>query len=92
MNEQNNDGEGDGSVSSGCGSSGYGFVGTSFLQESNQVHHLPRWRPGAGLSDGHMSTRRTYYYRTGRGVYSISAEGYRRLAELNVPRHPSPVA
>lgn len=54
---------------------GYGFVGRNFEQASNRVHHV---------DTGRDSTRRTYYYRLARGHYAVSAEGYRRLAELGV--------
>jgi hypothetical protein len=58
--------------------SGYGFVGTSFHQTHNRISHAPaKWGGRC-----HESDRRTYYFRQGRGVYAISAEGYRRLGEL----------
>lgn len=57
----------------GCG--GYGFVGKDFHASHNKVNHQD--------PDGyHYSNRRTYWYRSAHGVYSITAEGYRRLAEL----------
>jgi hypothetical protein len=57
---------------------GYGFCGSSVASESTRVWHDDYSRP----KGGHYSTRRTYYYRSAHGVYTITAEGYRRLAEL----------
>lgn len=72
---------------------GYGFMGTSFDQSHNVVHHEPSYDEMCkddNLEDdptyGHKSIRRTYYYRSGHGVYSISAEGFRRLEELGINR------
>ncbi len=56
---------------------GYGFVGASFEQGTNRVYHESSY-----YGDAHYSTRRTYYYRRSRGNYAITAEGYKRLAEL----------
>ena len=70
---------------------GYGFTGTSFLQSHNVVHHEPSYNEMCKDDDledeptyGHNSIRRTYYYRSGRGIYAISAEGYKRLRELGI--------
>jgi len=51
----------------------HGFVGNSFEQSSFQIFNS---------STSRYFTRRTYYYRTSRGKYSISAEGFKRLREL----------
>ena len=62
------------------GSGGYGFAGSNFASATTRVYHY-----GTGFGDkGHESDRRTYYYRSGRGTYAITAEGFRRLAELGV--------
>lgn len=67
------------------GTSGYGFLGSNFHQASTVVYHNPTYSiPDRG--EGHESIRRNYYYRTARGTVAISAEGYRRLTELGVPR------
>jgi hypothetical protein len=63
-------------------SSGYGFVGTSFHQTHNEVYHEGHYRPDGSGVDGHVAKRRTYYYRSGHGIYSITAEGCKRLSEL----------
>lgn len=69
-------------------SSGYGFVGRSFEQAHNEVYHEGYYRPDGTLAaESHTSLRRTYYYRSGHGIYSISAEGYKRLQELGISRH-----
>lgn len=69
--------------------SGYGFCGTSILTESYRIRHAPSFESYGAGDDGHESTRRTYYYRVARGFFAITAEGYRRLEELGVPRHTS---
>lgn len=61
-----------------CPSGGYGFVGGTFLTTGNRVFHHPA--PSEPM--GHFSNRRTYWYRSAHGTYSITAEGYRRLAEI----------
>lgn len=51
-------------------STGYGFVGRTFEQPTT-------------LIDGPSPySRRNFYYRTQRGTVAISAEGFRRLAEI----------
>ena len=52
-------------------STGYGFVGRTFEQATTEI-------------DGpYPYNRRNFYYRTQRGTVAISAEGFRRLAELS---------
>ena len=52
-------------------STGYGFVGRTFEQATTRIDTL--W----------PYNRRNFYYRTQRGTVAISAEGFRRLAELS---------
>ena len=68
--------------------SGYGFMGTHFGQDHNVVSHQPTVAdPYMKKASYRTSVRRTYYYRSARGLYAISAEGYKRLGELGIPRH-----
>jgi len=62
-----------------CDTGGYGFVGRDFLSTTNKVYHQ-----GSNFSLGHVTHRRTYWYRFGRGKYIITAEGIRRLRELGL--------
>ena len=56
---------------------GYGFVGGDFHTTHNRVYHFPGF-----VTEEHESDRRTYWYRSAHGTYTITAEGYRRLDEL----------
>lgn len=69
-----------------CHGSGYGFCGTNIHTESYRVYHHPGFEEYGAGTVGHESTRRTYYYRMARGLFAITAEGYRRLEELGIPR------
>ena len=60
----------------------YNQVATSFAEANRKVFHAGTWKADGQWPEGHNSNRRMYWYRTGRGVYALTAEGYRRLGEL----------
>lgn len=62
----------------------YGFIASSYEQSHNTVYHHPHLTPNGNWKGGHMSRRRTYYYRKSRGVYALTAEGMTRLSELGI--------
>lgn len=71
-----------------CPSGGYGFVGANFYSATNRVYHAPStWG-----REGCETDRRTYWYRSAHGRYSITAEGLRRLTELGVTSEKSATA
>lgn len=64
---------------------GYGFVAGDINQTHNDVYHSPSWDQRRNVSvEGHTSQRRTYYYRKGPGLYALTNEGIKRLAELGI--------
>lgn len=63
----------------------YGFVANNVNQAHNEVYHGPYWDPRRDdWVEGHTSQRRTYYYRKGPGLYALTNEGIKRLAELGI--------
>jgi hypothetical protein len=60
----------------------YDQVAASFLEADRKVFHAGTWKADGQWPVGHHSNRRMYWYRTGKGVYALTAEGYRRLGEL----------
>ena len=63
-----------------CPSGGYGFVGKNFYSATNRVYHYPNGETWG--REGCETDRRTYWYRSARGCYTLTAEGLRRLTEL----------
>ena len=55
---------------------GYGFVGKNINTVYNRIYNYSFNRARD------FTQRRTYWYRTSRGKYSITIEGLRRLSEL----------
>ena len=58
---------------------GYGFVGKNIGTTYNKIYNYSFNRRARDFT---FTQRRTYWYRTSRGNYSITIEGLRRLSEL----------
>lgn len=64
---------------------GYGFVAGDINQTHSETYHSPHWdQRRDDWVEGHTSQRRTYYYRKGPGLYALTNEGIKRLAELGI--------
>jgi len=59
---------------------GYGFVGDDAMTRTKTVHGWTHTQNNGARN--FVTQRRTYWFRSGKGVYTVTAEGLKRFSEL----------